>query len=320
MMMFCFIFFMSFTVNAAEPDSTIRRKPKLDLESLSPDSFSAESDFVNMSSGWFPRIGAFRAIDFVGASSSFWNDGIFLLQPNISGTIFNVPNLTFSGSTSYSIDDRIPLLPFSMEESDEDVREQDFSTTSLRVRHSIPELGIILRFGLGITYVNRMLFAVDKTKTFLNMQGALDEFQELHAINIDETELISHISFEVPIYGASMDLFGQNSYSYYSLLAGINSMYVLDSEFLHQSYIVKGQHAIRYPSGSNILTLQKRSYMNDIQRLRLGIEAGLGWQFGFEPFHIGAEGFMIYPLNSLLKNHQLQTMILSIRTYIGISF
>lgn len=320
MMIICFIFFMSFTVNAAEPDSTFRRKPKLDLESLSADSFDIESDFAGMSIGWFPRIGVFRTIDFVDASSILWNDGLFLMQSTIPGNMFNAPNLTFSGTTSYSIDDRIPLLPFSMDESDEDVREQDFSTRSLRVRYSIPELGLIMRIGLGITYVNRMLFAQDNSKVFLNMQGSFSELQELHAINIEETELISHLSFELPIYGASMEVFGQNSYSYYSLLAGFNSMYVLDSEFLHQSYIVRGQDAIRYPSGSNILTLQKRSYMNDIQRLRLGIEAGLGWQFGFEPFHFGVEGFMIYPLNSLLQHQDFTYVNMSLRTYLGISF
>ena len=320
MMIAFFIFLCSFSIQAAEPDSTMRRKPKLDLESLSPDSFAVESDFLNMSIGWFPKIGAFRAIDFTGSSSSFWNDGVFHMSSDIPGSIFNVPNLIFSGNSVYSIDDRIPLLPFSMEESDEELHEQDFSTTYLRLRQSIPQLGIIMRIGLGITFVNRMFFAQDRSKQFLNMQGSLSELHELHEVSIDETELISHLSFELPIYGASMELFGQNSYSYYSFFAGINSMYVLDSDFLHQSFIVKGQDAIRYPSGSNVLTIQQRSYMNEIQRLRLGIETGLGWQFGFDPFHLGIEGFLIYPLNSILKNHDLQTLNLSLRTYLGFSF
>ena len=198
-------------MHASESDSVPRRIPKLDLESLSPDSFMVESDIVNMSAGWFPRVGTFRSIELSGSDGLIFLDGIFHQHSNISGDVFGMSGLTFNKNTGYSIDDRIPLLPFSSEENDEDFIEQEYSTQYLRTRFSIPELGMLLRIGLGIRFVNSMLFAEDNSKSYLNLQNSLAPLHELHAISLDETELMSHVSFELPFYGASLDLLGQQS-------------------------------------------------------------------------------------------------------------
>ncbi len=310
----------TFLMHASESDSTRRRIPKLDLESLSPDSFKVESDIVNMSAGWFPRVGTFRSIELSGSDGLIFLDGMFHQYSNISGDVFGMPGLKFNKNTGYSIDDRIPLQPFSSEETDDDVIIQEYSTLYLRTRFSIPEFGVLLRIGLGIRFVNSMLFAEDNSKSYLNQQNTLSPLHELHAISLDETELMNHISLELPIYGASLDLMGQQSYSYYSLFGGMNLNYVLESNLNHQSIIMQGRDEIRYPSGSNVLTLQKRSFMREIERIRLSIETGLGWQFGFGPVHFGFEGYILMPLNSILKHHEWNTIFIGIRSSFGISF
>jgi hypothetical protein len=113
---------------------------------------------------------------------------------------------------------------------------------------------------------------------------------------------------------------GQQSYSYYSFFGGMNLNYVLESNLNHQSIIMKGRDEIRYPSGSNVITLQNRSFMREIERIRLSIETGLGWQFGFGPVHFGFEGYILMPLNSILKNHEWNTIFIGIRSSFGISF
>jgi hypothetical protein len=67
-------------MHASDSDSVRRRIPKLDLESLSPDSFMVESDIVNMSAGWFPRVGTFRSIELSGSEGLIFHDGIFHQQ------------------------------------------------------------------------------------------------------------------------------------------------------------------------------------------------------------------------------------------------
>ena len=310
----------TFLIHASDSDSVRRRIPKLDLESLSPDSFMVESDIVNMSAGWFPRVGTFRSIELSGSDGLIFLDGMFHQHSNISGDVFGMSGLTFNKNTDYSIDDRIPLQPFSSEETDEDFIEQAYSTQYLRTRFSIPELGMILRIGLGIRFVNSMLFAEDNSKSYLTLQNSLAPLHELHAISLDETELMSHLSFELPFYGASLDLLGQQSYSFYSLFGGMNVNYVLESNLTHQSIIMQGRDEIRYPSGSNILTLQKRSFMQEIERIRMSIETGLGWEFGFGPLHLGFEGYVLIPLNSILKNHEWNTIFIGLRSSVGISF
>ena len=310
----------TFFLHSAEPDSTRRRVPKLDLESLSPDSFTVESDIVNMSAGWFPRVGTFLSIEFSGSDGLIFHDGIFHQQSNVPGSAFGLSGLLFSDHSSYSIDDRIALLPFSSDESEDEVIEQEYSTLYLRTRFSIPEFGVLLRIGLGIRFVNSMLFAEDNSKSYLNLQNTLSPLHELHAINLDETELMNHISLELPIYGASLDLLGQQSYSIYSVFGGMNLNYVLESNLTHQSIIMQGRDEIRYPSGSNVLTLQKRSFMREIERIRMSVESGLGWEFGFGPLHFGFEGFVLMPLNSILKNNEWNTIFIGIRSSFGISF
>ncbi len=307
-------------MQAAEPDSVKRRIPKLDLESLSADSFTVEADIINMSAGWFPRVGTFRSIEFSGSDGLIFLDGMFHQHSHIPGYIFGMPRLLFNKNTIYSIDDRIALLPFSAEESDEDVIQQEYSTQYLRTRFSIPEFGMLLRIGLGIRFVNSMLFAEDNSKSYINFQNSLSPLYELHSISIDETELMNHVSFELPLYGASLDLLGQQSYSFYSLFGGMNLNYVLESNLTHQSIIIQGRDEIRYPSGSNILTVQKRSFMQEIERIRMSIETGLGWEFGFGPLHLGFEGYVLMPLNSLLKNHEWNTVFIGLRSSVGISF
>jgi hypothetical protein len=307
-------------LHATEPDSLKRRMPKLDLESLSVDSFIVESDIENMSSGWFPRIAHFRSIELVGADGLILHDGIFHQSASIPGSILGISGFTFTSGSQYSLDDRIPLQPFSMNESGDDVIEQEYAMNYLRTRFSLPQLGFLLRIGLGIRFVNNMLFAVDESKSYLNPQQSLSPLHELHTISINETELMSHCSLELPLYGASIDLLGQQTYSHYSLFGGMNLHYVLESSFMHQSIIVKGAQEIRYPSGSNILTLEQRSFMNEIQRLRISIETGLGWHFGFGPLHLGIEGFMLIPTNSILKGHDWNILTMGLRSSIGISF
>lgn len=310
----------TFFLHSAEPDSTRRRVPKLDLESLSPDSFKVESDIVTMSAGWFPRVGTFRSIEFSGSEGLIFHDGMFHRQSNISGSAFGMSGLTFTDRTDYSNDDRIALQAFSSEESGDDPIEQEYSTTYLRTRFSIPEFGMLLRIGLGIRFVNSMLFAEDNSKSYLTLQNTLSPLHELHVISLDETELMNHLSFELPFYGASLDLLGQQSYSYYSFFGGMNLNYVLESNLNHQSIIMQGRDEIRYPSGSNVITLQNRSFMREIERIRLSIETGLGWQFGFGPVHFGFEGYILMPLNSILKNHEWNTIFIGLRSSFGISF
>ncbi|MFM6954965.1 MAG: hypothetical protein ACKOX1_00250 [Ignavibacteria bacterium] len=310
----------TFCLHSAESDSTRRRVPKLDLESLSPDSFKVESDIVNMSAGWFPRVGTFRSIELSGSDGLIFHDGMFHQYSNVPGSAFGLSGLLFSDRNTYSIDDRISLLPFSSDESEDEVIEQEYSTQYLRTRFSVPELGMLLRIGLGIRFVNSMLFAEDNSKSYLNLQNTLSPLHELHAISLDETELMNHLSVEIPFYGASLDLLGQQSYSIYSMFGGINLNYVLESNLTHQSIIMQGRDEIRYPSGSNVLTLQKRSFMREIERIRMSVETGLGWEFGFGPLHLGFEGYMLLPLNSILKNHEWNTIFIGIRSSFGISF
>ena len=314
------LLFSTFLMHASDSDSLRRRIPKLDLESLSPDSFMVESDIVNMSAGWFPRVGTFRSIEFSGSEGLIFHDGMFHQQSMIPGEIVGMSGLLFDKTYNYSIDDRIPLQPFSSEETDEDFIEQEYSTQYVRTRFSIPEMGMLIRIGLGIRFVNSMLFAEDNSKSYVNFQNSLSPLYELHSISLDETELMNHVSFELPLYGASLDLLGQQSYSFYSLFGGMNLNYVLESNLTHQSIIMQGRDEIRYPSGSNILTLQKRSFMQEIERIRMSIETGLGWEFGFGPLHLGFEGYVLMPLNSIVKNHEWNTVFIGLRSSFGISF
>ncbi len=310
----------TFLMHASESDSVPRRIPKLDLESLSPDSFMVESNIVNMSAGWFPRVGTFRSIELSGSDGLIFLDGMFHQYSNVPGSAFGLSGLLFSDRNTYSIDDRITLQPFSSEESEDVQIEQEYSTRYLRTRFSIPELGMLLRIGLGIRFVNSMLFAEDNSKSYLNLQNTLSPLHELHVISLDETELMNHLSIEIPFYGASLDLLGQQSYSTYSFFGGINLNYVLESNLTHQSIIIQGRNEIRYPSGSNVLTLQKRSFLREIERIRMSVESGLGWEFGFGPLHFGFEGYVLMPLNSILKNHEWNTIFIGIRSSFGISF
>ncbi|MEN9827785.1 MAG: hypothetical protein RJA11_401, partial [Bacteroidota bacterium] len=87
------LLFSTFLMHASDSDSVRRRIPKLDLESLSPDSFMVESDIVNMSAGWFPRVGTFRSIELSGSEGLIFHDGMFHQQSNIPGDIFGMSGL-----------------------------------------------------------------------------------------------------------------------------------------------------------------------------------------------------------------------------------
>jgi len=100
----------------------------------------------------------------------------------------------------------------------------------------------------------------------------------------------------------------------------MNIGYVLESDLKHQSIIMEGKEAIRYPSGSNILTVQSRSLISAIDRMRMSAETGIGWQFGFGPLHLGFEGYLALPLNSMLKQGEMSIIFLGIRGILGISF
>lgn len=317
-MRFIMLFIIATSTMLGFEQDSLRRVPKLDLEALSPDSFAVESD-MSFSAGWFPGTSPFRSIELIGSNGLFVHDGMFLGSMPIPGSTFKAPGLIFQKSTHYSIDDRLPLEAFSSEESDEEVIEQAYQMNALRVRFSIPEIASIMRIGLGLRSSNSIYFAEDKT-VFLNLQGTVSALHELHAISINEMELTGNVSMEVPIYGVLLDAFGQSTYSHYSLFAGMNIGYVLESDLKHQSIIMEGKDAIRYPSGSNILTVQSRSFISAIDRMRISAETGIGWQFGFGPLHLGFEGYLALPLNSMLKQGDMSIIFLGIRGILGISF
>ncbi|MFN4988849.1 MAG: hypothetical protein ACK5F4_02245 [Ignavibacteria bacterium] len=318
MRFFFIILLMSASMFGMEQDSVKKRIPKLDLEALSPDSFSVETD-VMVSSGWFPHPGSFRSIELIGSDGLVFHPGIFHGTMPISGSLFGVPNLMFQNTTHHSVDDRIPLQSFSTEESDEEMLEEEYAYRALRARFSIPELHSIMRIGLGIRNATGMYFSEVKSP-YLNSQGSLSDMLELHAVSIIETSLIGNVSIELPIYGVYLETFGQQTYSHYSVFGGVNVGYVLDSDLKHQSFILQGKDEIRYASGSNVATLQSRPFINEVNRLRMSFESGLGWQFGFGPLHLGFEGYVAIPITSMVKRQDLTLTFIGIRGIFGLSF
>jgi hypothetical protein len=304
---------IAFGQETVKRDST--RKPKINLEELKPEAFTVESDFNAESSyGWFPSIPAISTLDITGMGTPFFMDGIYQNSLPVKSNSFLYPDLEFRSSHPFVKKDVQTLYPFTMEETDDDIPEDDLWSIGIRRRISIQPLQTVLRIGTDLLSTNSTVYAIDRTKSYVGINGQKKPLEELHTILLKEYEVNISAGLEFSIYGAYLTVADMQVYSVYTTSIGAIGGFMAYSNQIYSSTIMSDREYIRYSNGSNVIILEQDKRLKELQSFRCRIEYSLGWQLMLGPIGLGIEGFVQMPLTPILHNSNWSTYLVGTRT------
>ncbi len=310
---------IAFGQETVKRDST--RKPKINLEELKPEAFTVESDFNAESSyGWFPSIPTISTLDITGMGTPFFMDGIYQNSLPVKSNSFIYPDLEFTSSHPFVKKDVQTLYPFTMEETDDDIPEDDLWSIGIRRRISLKPLNTVLRIGTDLLSTNSTLYAIDKTKSYLGINGQKKTLEELHTVFLKEYEVNISAGLEFSLYGAYLTVADMQVYSVYTASIGAVGGFMAYSNQIYSSTIMSDREYIRYSNGSNVIILEQDKRLKELQSFRCRIEYSLGWQLMFGPIGVGIEGFVQMPLMPILHNSHWSTYLVGTRTSIMLRY
>jgi hypothetical protein len=183
---------------------------------------SLGNDFLRYySHGWFP-------VPFPAHSVYIVSNGAWAINVGDNLRLSGVPRTTapFNFRSPFANDSlRQPKNSITQQRSG-DYPEEEYDCISIFYEIGLP-IPAILRVGVGYEWTTAVLFADDKTRSFLSpTTGAKTPVQEIHTLRVDQGNIKVSAGVKIPVRGVFVDMLEMGRISsYYYLYLGAQGAY-----------------------------------------------------------------------------------------------
>ncbi|MFH1051736.1 MAG: hypothetical protein V1779_12515 [bacterium] len=165
-----------------------------------------------------------------------------------------------------------------------------------------PELPVNYYGKLVTTINSSLLFSKEPIKHYIDIHGNSKPFTEASIINLIEWSINSGLGLEIPIYGAFLKVGEMSVHSYYYLSFGPSVDFIIWSSAMQYMQIADAKKDLRYNNGQDTLELINGIALPNLNRIRVGIDVNVGWNFSAGPVGLGLELFSYIPIRSVIDD------------------
>jgi hypothetical protein len=280
---------------------------------LNPDDFDFGGELMgHYSHGWFPQ-------PFYATSLSFTSDflyvDVFDRATDIRSRSFRPTTAPFSWRNPFDGEEQVILESENIDEV-EDYPETSYDEYALTYLMNLP-LPAIVRLGGALQITDGLLFAEDTTRMFLGVNGLKRPLKEVGVVHLREYLLAGRAGLNIPFYGVFLKSELADIYSYYYLHGSVVGAYAIASRAVQYSQIANVKNELRYQNNGDTATLMYKERFRDLDPVRLGLDVGIGFNFGAEFGTIGFESFISIPYSSVLRDVEWKQYIAGFRLSLG---
>lgn len=263
-----------------------------------PEDFKYESDLIgHYSHGWFPQA-------FPGHSLQYFGNAVFSdvydVANNLRSASLRPTTVGFSWRNPYRGDEQDIKKPYK-DDNEKEYPVTDYSEYGLSFTLNLP-MPAILRLDGALRVMDGLLFSNDTTRSYLGLNGVPRPFKEISVVYLEEYRLAGSAGFDIPFYGVYLVSEVATISSVYYIHAAANADYALISRATQYTQIANAKSEIRYHNGADTVDLLDGVKLSGLNRLRTGIDVGLGWRFCVEGFALNFEMFANIPMSSVLND------------------
>ncbi len=268
-----------------------------DLDSLDPDTFDITIDLmIYHSTGWFPRpypgfalVARFEGMDIIDRARS------------IRSAAFVPTTSPFSHSDPYGDNDERDIKKAFSDEEEDGNPVTGLSGYSLLFTLNLP-FPMVLRADAGILFADGLLFSSDRTRSFLDDNGARRAFHEVSGFFLEEYLLKGSIGVQIPLYGAFIDAEDGKLASYYYVLGEYTALYSVDRTATQYAQIADAKDKLRYNNGMDTVVVRSMTDVPALNLFRPVATIGAGWSFNAQFFAFNFEIYAALPTKPVLKD------------------
>lgn len=298
------------------------------LDSLNADDFDFDTEQIfHLSRGWFPT--PFKAVS-LSLTATFPYADVFDRAANLRTRAFRPTTAPFDWHNPYNGSilsdilglenkERKILKPDSDDPTDEGYPVTAYEEYGLRFLYHLP-VPAVLRADASYRHSGGMLFSEDTSRSYLSLDGVPRSFREIGVVYQNQHGVSGAVGLQIPFYGIFLDSDFGSIGSYYYLFGGVSADYSFVSKTTQYAQIADAKDQIRYANGQDTATLLQRETPEGINRLRTGVEAGLGMCFSAEYVVLGFELFLSSQLNSLVDDASWRQYYAGCRVMLGVQW
>ena len=302
------------TTRAQEDEDNTWSDTTWDDLGLDPEGFKYDEEVLGqVSAGWFPK--AYTGSTLSLSGPLFYQD-LFDRARDIRPGGFVPTTSPFTHRNPFDDNEREILQRNSKEEEEDGYPASSLADYSLTYLYNLP-MPAILRVNAGLQITQGILFSEDTSRNYLSIGGAKQPLKEVGVAYLKQYSIAGSAGINIPVYGGFIKSEATTFSSYYYLYGGYSFAYAVSSEGTQYSQIANAKDQIRYGNGTDTTTLINARRFEELNRLRTGIEVGVGWNLAVESAAFGVEGFISIPQSSVLKDVEWNQYFVGFRISLG---
>lgn len=322
------IIYVLFNYNVVNAKGTPPRIPVDSVETIDfpeefPEDFDFQSEFfAYVSSGWFPipypkqgylfGANAFSIIDEVrNMRSAGFVPTTNPLQGNV---MFRDRYRAFPEDFFRTVD------PFSQELAEDEIPPSPY-TNEYSIDYIVQGyLPMFLQLRTGIRGSLSLLTSLDTSRSYLTLAGNKKNFTEITTIDIFERRFFLTPKIVIPVYGLYAITEDQTISSIYYVFGSFDMEYALTIDVHQYAQLADVKQELRYEDGTDVQTIDRKVQLSTLNRSRLTIQTGVGFDFSVEDFRLQLEAFTGYPTRSILNDASWRQFPWGFRFNLGFEF
>lgn len=261
------------------------------------DSLTYESDYqIDYSLGWFPT----PVKDYNNLSFYFTGGWLIDLARGINSASWIKTANPYTRTNPFEEDEGNFKKTFSNDQLDY-APSRYLVNLGFDYRYAM-SFPLILKFYGDVMFTKGILYSADYQKYFTSWSGERKQIKEVGVLTLYEVAARGGIGFEIPIYGAYMQMDKEYFSNTYYFSAGVSMSYPFYQEGTQYLQIATNKDHIRYNNGRDTLRLISEQKLATLTPYRYYLDLGLGLEFEGSGDGAAFEIYCGLPLNSVLND------------------